>query len=81
MCLDVTLNHDINTLVSIKVGMKMERKRTELSGVIFVLLFLCRNMNKYRNTKNKYENRYFQKQTWNEHGANTDGKQMIIGTK
>jgi hypothetical protein len=56
-------------------------KRTELSGAIFVFIFLCGNRNEYRNTKNKYENRYFQKWTWNEYGVNTDEKRMIIGTK
>jgi hypothetical protein len=53
----------------------------ELSGVIFVFIFLYGNRNKYRNTGNKYENGYFQKQTWNEYGANTDKKRMIIGIK
>jgi hypothetical protein len=57
-----------------------ERKWTELSGITFVFIFLCGSRNKYRNTRNKYENRYFQKHTWNEYGANTNRKQMIIGT-
>jgi hypothetical protein len=61
--------------------MKMRRKWTELSGATFVFIFLCGNRNKYENTGNKYESRYFQKQTWNEYSANTDGKRMIIGTK
>jgi hypothetical protein len=61
--------------------MKTEWKQTELSGVTFVFIFLCRSRNKYRNTGNKYENGYFQKQKWNEYGINTDEKQMIIGTK
>jgi hypothetical protein len=34
----------------------------ELSAVIFVFIFLCESRNKYGNTGNKYENRYFQKQ-------------------
>jgi hypothetical protein len=63
------------------IGMKTERKRTELSGATFVFIFLCGSRNEYRNTGNKYENGYFQKQTWNEYGANTDEKQMIIRTK
>jgi hypothetical protein len=45
------------------LGMKMERKRTELSSAIFVFIFLCGSRNEYRNTGNKYENGYFQKQT------------------
>jgi hypothetical protein len=61
--------------------MKTERKRTELSGATFVFIFLCGNRNEYRNTGNKYENGYFQKQTWKEYGTNTDKKRMIIGTK
>jgi hypothetical protein len=59
----------------------MEQKWTELSGVTFVFIFLCGNRNEYRNTENKYENRYFQKKTWNKYGANTDEKWMIIETK
>jgi hypothetical protein len=43
------------------LGMKTERKWTELSGATFVFIFLCRSKNKYRNTRNKYENGYFQK--------------------
>jgi hypothetical protein len=42
--------------------MKTEWKRTELSGAIFVFIFLCGSRNEYRNTGNKYENGYFQKQ-------------------
>jgi hypothetical protein len=61
--------------------MKTERKRTELSGATFVFIFLYESRNEYRNTKNKYENGYFQKQKWNEYGRNTEEKQMIIGTK
>jgi hypothetical protein len=61
--------------------MKTERKRTELSGATLVFIFLCGSRNEYRNTGNKYENGYFQKQTWNEYGVNTDEKRMIIGTK
>jgi hypothetical protein len=61
--------------------MKTERKRTELSGAIFVFIFLCGSRNEYRNPGNKYKNEYFRKQTWNEYGANTDKKRMIIGTK
>jgi hypothetical protein len=53
----------------------------ELSGATFVFIFLCGSRSEYRNTRNKYENRYFQKQTWNEYGVNTDEKRMIIGTK
>jgi hypothetical protein len=53
----------------------------ELSGAIFVFIFLCGSRNEYRNTGNEYENGYFRKQIWNEYGANTDGKRMIIGTK
>jgi hypothetical protein len=53
----------------------------KLSGVIFVFIFLYRSKNEYRNVGNKYENGYFRKQTWNEYGANTDEKRMIIGTK
>jgi hypothetical protein len=41
------------------VGMKMERKRTELSGVTFGFMFLYGRRNKYRNIRNKYENEYF----------------------
>jgi hypothetical protein len=61
--------------------MKTERKRTELSGVIFVFIFLCRSRNEYRNIGNKYENGYFRKQKWNKYGTITDDKRMIIGTK
>jgi hypothetical protein len=63
------------------VGMKTERKRTELNGATFVFIFLCGSRNEYKNTGNKYENGYFRKQTWNEYGANTDEKRMIIETK
>jgi hypothetical protein len=35
--------------VQVKIGMKMERKRTELTGAIFVFIFLCGNINEYRN--------------------------------
>jgi hypothetical protein len=63
------------------VGMKTERKRTELSDITFVFIFLYGSRNEYRNTENKYENGYFWKQTWNKYGANTDKKRMIIGTK
>jgi hypothetical protein len=59
----------------------MERKWTELSGATFVFIFLCGSRNEYRNIENKYENRYFRKQTWNEYGANTGEKRMIIETK
>jgi hypothetical protein len=61
--------------------MKTERKWTELSGAIFVFIFLCGSINEYRNTGNKYENGYFRKQKWNEYGTNMDEKRMIIGTK
>jgi hypothetical protein len=61
--------------------MKTEWKQTKLSGATFVFIFLCRSRSKYRNTRSKYENRYFWKQTWNEYGVNTDAKWMIIGTK
>jgi hypothetical protein len=61
--------------------MNTERKWTELSGATFVFIFLCESKNKYRNTRNKYENEYFQKQTWNKYGVNTDKNRMIIGTK
>jgi hypothetical protein len=61
--------------------MKTERKRTELSGAIFVFIFLYRSRNEYRNTGNKYENGYSRKQIWNEYGVNTDEKRMIIGYK
>jgi hypothetical protein len=61
--------------------MEMERKRTKLSGATFVFIFLCGIRNKYRITGNKYENGYFQKQTWNEYGANMDEKRMIIRVK
>jgi hypothetical protein len=61
--------------------MKTERKRTKLSGAIFVFKILCGSKNEYRNTGNKYENGYFRKQKWNEYGTNTDEKWMIIGTK
>jgi hypothetical protein len=63
------------------IGMKTERKRTELSGAIFVFIFLCGSRNGYRNTGNKNKNGYFRKQKWNEYGTNTDKKRMIIGTK
>jgi hypothetical protein len=53
----------------------------ELSTAIFVFIFLCGSRNKNGNTGNKYENRYFRKQIWNEHGADADEKQMIVGTK
>jgi hypothetical protein len=43
------------------LGMKTEQKRTELSGAIFVFIFLCGSRNEYKNTENKYENEYFQK--------------------
>jgi hypothetical protein len=58
-----------------------ERKWAELSAAIFIFIFLCGSRNKYENTGNKYENRYFQKQIWNEYGAGTDEKQMIVKTK
>jgi hypothetical protein len=61
--------------------MKMERKWSELGGATFVFIFLCGSKNEYRNTENKYENRYFRKQIWNEYDVNTDEKRMIIGTK
>jgi hypothetical protein len=61
--------------------MKTERKQTELCGATFVFIFLCGSRNEYRNIGNKYETGYFQKQTWNEYGANTDKKWMIIETK
>jgi hypothetical protein len=41
----------------------------------------CGSRNKYRNTGNKYENGYFQKQKWSEYSTNMDEKRMIIGTK
>jgi hypothetical protein len=63
------------------VRMKTQRKRTELSGATFIFIFLCRCRNEYRNTGNKYENRYFRKQTWNKYDTNMDEKRMIIGTK
>jgi hypothetical protein len=66
---------------SMHIGMKTERKRTELSGATFVFIFLCGSRNEYRNTENKYENGYFRKQTWNKYSVNTDEKRMIIGTK
>jgi hypothetical protein len=53
----------------------------EISGAIFVFIFLCGSRNEYRNSGNKYENRYFRKQIWNEYGVNMDEKRMIIGTK
>jgi hypothetical protein len=53
----------------------------ELSGATFVFIFLCRSKNEYKNTVNKYENGYFQKQTWNEYGVNTDKNWMIVGNK
>jgi hypothetical protein len=61
--------------------MKTEQKHTKLSGAIFIFIFLCGSTNKYKNTENKYKNRYFWKQTWNEYCAKTDEKLMIIGTK
>jgi hypothetical protein len=61
--------------------MKTERKQTELSAATFVFIFLYGSRNEYGNIGNKYENRYFRKQIWNEYGANTDEKQMIVGTK
>jgi hypothetical protein len=61
--------------------MKTERKQTELSAATFVFIFLCENRNEYKNTGNKYENKYFWKQIWNEYGADADEKQMIVGTK
>jgi hypothetical protein len=69
-----------NPIAEVMCGMKTEWKWMELSDATFVFIFLCRSRNKYKNTRNKYENRYFRKQTWNEYGANTDEKQMIIGT-
>jgi hypothetical protein len=56
-------------------------KRMELSVVTFVFIFLCGSRNEYGNTGNKYENRYFQKQIWNEYCVDADKKQMIVGTK
>jgi hypothetical protein len=61
--------------------MKTEWKRTELSAAIFVFIFLCGSRNENGNTGNKYENRYFRKQIWNEYGVDADEKQMIIRTK
>jgi hypothetical protein len=40
------------------VETKTERKRTELSSIIFVFIFFYKSENRYRNSKNKYENRY-----------------------
>jgi hypothetical protein len=62
------------------IGMKTERKRTELSAVTFVFIFLCGSRNENENTGNKYENGYFRKQIWNEYGADADEKQIIVGT-
>jgi hypothetical protein len=61
--------------------MKTERKQTEQSAATFVFIFLYERRNEYGNTRNKYEDRYFQKQIWNEYGADADEKQMIVGTK
>jgi hypothetical protein len=67
--------------MSRRLGMKTEQKRTELSAAIFVFIFFYESRNEYENTGNKYENRYFRKQIWNEYGADADEKQMIVGTK
>jgi hypothetical protein len=61
--------------------METERKWMELSGATFIFIFFCGSRNEYRNSGNKYENRYFRKQTWNEYDANKDEKRMIIETK
>jgi hypothetical protein len=79
--IDVDEINGLKKLMVSIVGMKRKWKRTELSGATFVFIFLCGRRNEYRNTENKYKNGYFQKQTWNEYGANTDEKRMIIGTK
>jgi hypothetical protein len=71
----LTLRLQLREVHSVRIGMKMERKRTELSGAIFVFIFLCGSRNEYRNSRNKYENGYFQKQKWNEYGTNTDEKE------
>ena len=54
------------------VGMKTERKRTELSATIFVFIFFCRSGNEYRNPGNEYGNRYYRKQTRSEYKADTE---------
>ena len=54
------------------LGMKTERKRTELSAIIFVFIFFCRSGNEYRNPGNEYGNRYYRKRTRSEYKADTE---------
>jgi len=49
------------------LGMKTERKRTELSAIIFVFTFFCRGGNEYRNPEMNTETDTIE----NGHGANT----------
>jgi hypothetical protein len=59
------------------VGMKTERKRTELTAAIFVFRFFYESGNKYGNSGNKYETRYCRKHIQTEYGTDTDEKRMI----
>ena len=61
--------------------MKTERKQTELSDATFVFIFFCGSGNEYRNSENKYENRYHRKQIWTEYGAETEYDSDGCGNK
>ena len=60
-----------------EVGMKTKRKRTELSGATFVFILFFGSGNKYRNTGNKYGNKYCQKQIHTKYGTETEQKTDI----
>ena len=63
------------------LGMKTERKRTELGAATFVFIFFYGNRNEYRNPGNKYRNEYYQKRKRSEYGTDTDGSGVFAGTK
>jgi hypothetical protein len=63
------------------VGMKTERKRTELSGATFVFIFFYGSGNKNRNPKNKYGTGHYRKQIQIEYGMDTERNADVRGTK
>jgi hypothetical protein len=76
-------SHPLTTLLvsvrTVRDEKGAETDRTKCCHICFHIL--CESRNEYGNTRNKYENRYFRKQIWNEYSANADEKQMIVGTK